>query len=1740
MKTTFTRLFTVLMLMMVSMGAQADVKVLFGDKGTEKFEGSGGSIKIEQADSKDDKAKVKVYLTFIPNSGYTFDEKSLQVYAVVSPDAAYTRAPEISGDPLKLTEEKTDISSAKRYSVDIDSKLALWVKSATFLNGRKDDDDSGQGYSGTYYIGSVGYNPDNTANNYYLCPTEGWCYYQATDDFTGTDNGKPFLTTYKCRDGKYDATKAVWVIEKASASNSDYYYIKQKKTGKYLVANGVIRTTSGGQDRMRVHLEEIANLNEAGNKVLFSISPYNTYLVISPKEIVDGDNYTSHSDHDNHKWLTVNAGNKNFLTGQSGKGNGPQGYSNTAGIIGIWTQGDSNAPFYLEDVPIPTPTFTVSADGTVKISCSEEGTVIHYTLDGSEPTKASTVYSSALSSADVLAASSVKAIAVRTIGSQKSVVATLPVITYNYHIVNLAKNIAVTSTEKHPVGYPLTSGYDNIPTAIRSSYLSDETIGFYTMDGDFNAANLDDEHSITATLESNANIYITYTAENLWKKFLPLTNASPYNIKDGNKCRYDDNGVLKTDATDSEYKAGAEERQYLWYFIGSDPYDVKIQNVNTSTHYINYASPNLSIGGAQSFILKETAYHTNLTKTAYEDITFRNASGEEVSLRVNTVVLPISYTLIDKQNKIIKSAIEYEGSFGLPSAWQSPLATYKYYKAATQDGDTYSCSEEDRIYSIDQLGGNTVIYVTYDVKDDIDLDGRNLLGVENKTGKTYRLQFAGGENFYQEDGSDGVMTAARKAVYPYSNGDASLYVYGNERWENQLASGASTRTRWLWYIEPAHDVLDPYHVKISSYQTQTSYKNPDTGKTTNFHSYLKTYKPEGHNAIVTGATNDNPAVTGGSESAAANNSDATEYMLLGTSLTSLKLVTVEPISDGTTNERRTVNSFEQYWKNNPTVQGKLSAKVTQVGRNVTLTADQKSQLPTGWHTYDAWANSAPWVHNNDGGGGKAHTTSKKFLEEEHVFQTISMGETFQFIETEIKPMLILLDQHGWEIVRLPLPSGPSDPKRKDVYADIHKYSSPMVARYHFWKTGTKIPGYHKYKVSDYATVSATDDTEYTADELGRANINDPLTPPNLPNYETQALVGGKERDWYVTYDVKSEYANTYAGAATKEETSAAPFLVKQGGKYAQINGTSIDKVDAPASIENVPESMQWYLRPNFDIDEEMGYIYAGETGAQEEAKSKDETEADYFDHTREDAVSTWSNGFDPYNVQIQSMSNTARYFTANTTGSAVTSSWTGTGTSGSISLQNMGKKQNNVKGLDQVDMNITNATFMVVDDGNGNMRLMPRFDNTKVMQNFTTLATQADAAAKDDEGTGNQTLYLTMVPKVVSSSSEINAMGGHYLLASNFTASESIGTREAPFKGIIEGQIGQSFNVSAPFIAYAEDAIIKNVIIESANSSSENADGHYGAIVATAKGNTRIYNCGVNGGSISGTNHVGGIVGHLVDNARVINCYSFANITGGTDVGGIVGYNGYVSNANDIRTMVMNCMFYGDITGGDKVSPVYGGLNIDNRQDKSSLNTFNYYAYDELKSKAITDYNCALAVEEKYLNRFEFYRLLLNSNKKLAAYYASTNDNTVSPNDMAKWVLETADRTIDNPKPYPVLKDQGYYPSIINYDTRDLDNYTEENRNQGLKTGTLAVTISGVGSNAPSGATITNGSLSLTRTDKDFNHFNFNYDKVQLPYYNDVGTGNYTGYRVVTSTKTSTLSLAAYFRRVPISMFPTA
>ena len=293
----------------------------------------------------------------------------------------------------------------------------------------------------------------------------------------------------------------------------------------------------------------------------------------------------------------------------------------------------------------------------------------------------------------------------------------------------------------------------------------------------------------------------------------------------------------------------------------------------------------------------------------------------------------------------------------------------------------------------------------------------------------------------------------------------------------------------------------------------------------------------------------------------------------------------------------------------------------------------------------------------------------------------------------------------------------------------------------------------------------------------------------------------------------------------------------------------------------------------------------------------------------------------------------------------------------------------------------------------------------------------------------------------ITSLSEIDDMNGQYQLTADVSGlSSSLGE----FKGALDGGLHKIIGSSAPLFASTDGAIIRNIIFEDVNISSGDGDGDAGAVTSKAGGDTRIYNCGIlptsverddkgnitgfYGSSVGGIGNVGGLVGTLSGTARVINCFSYANITGGANKGGIVGSNEETSTQASLTTMVMNCLFYGEISSGGNVSPIYGGTEINNVE--GGLNNYNYYRYRSSYStnKLINKYNRALAMEEKFITRFERYRLLLNSNKKLAAKYTSTATVTVEPNDMAKWVLETADRTIENPYPYPVLKAQGYYP----------------------------------------------------------------------------------------------------------------
>ena len=384
----------------------------------------------------------------------------------------------------------------------------------------------------------------------------------------------------------------------------------------------------------------------------------------------------------------------------------------------------------------------------------------------------------------------------------------------------------------------------------------------------------------------------------------------------------------------------------------------------------------------------------------------------------------------------------------------------------------------------------------------------------------------------------------------------------------------------------------------------------------------------------------------------------------------------------------------------------------------------------------------------------------------------------------------------------------------------------------------------------------------------------------------------------------------------------------------------------------------------------------------------------------------------------------------------------------------------------------------------------------------------------------------------ITALSQITDANGNYIIKNDISGgapgvSTFSGTLTAQAKA--DGTFPVISGLSAPLFTTATNATISNIILDQVSISQA---GITGSIACTANGTTSIYNCGILSGSVGSTGTsssdnsddcCGGLVGFLDGTARVINCYSYATITGGNRVGGIVGYNNYqtTSASDKLKTMVMNCMFYGDITGGQKKAPIYHGKKITNAGN-TAVGNYNYFNGEAsyVKNNQIDMYYCALMAETRFLQHFEFYRYFLNSNRELAAWWA-TGDRA-NKDLMAKWVLETADRTIANPKPYPILKAQRNYPSIINYDAKHAPRNASVGRNKGVQLGTLTVKIqkgSGGAQFNNTDATITTSQLKLIITDKDYDHFNYNYYKVQLPYYNDVGTGNYTNNRVVTGWK---------------------
>lgn len=910
----------------------------------------------------------------------------------------------------------------------------------------------------------------------------------------------------------------------------------------------------------------------------------------------------------------------------------------------------------------------------------------------------------------------------------------LPNKSYIYYIMRSDGTIAAMSQASHEPSAKL--GYNCIPSTIRSPFIKDVALTFY---GSYTGTDGGDKAKADAKVPKNAITYATdtdngnlqyivvrYDYNSSSPNYNYINGSTQFNVRLNGQYIYYDSGTIKskTDPTNDELASNS----YQWTLGGGDPYAMTIKPGSVSKYIridswpagdeegvgtdISWTEDMSSTPATSKFIIKASSgdedgksYEVmgatgeeydamdqsfnfgrpaDNTVKMYSDWTYLSGSDVLRFELIKNTAVNVTYHLVDKSDHellSVQTRQEPGSAPSFPPDYRSPLVETYTYWSSLSDAQSETGTKPTSV------AADANIYVTYTANDLVDMSGRTM----------YLMKYAMGDTFKQEDGADGISETAQKAVYPYCNGDGNFFVYGEEQYDIQQQGAASTRTRWAWYVESVNN--DPYHVKIFSRQQETY----PAGSGDNYNAYFRTYKPSDYDKVVT--TLSWTGISG---------DQGTEYMVLG-SAGQFRLVTSDAIYDGTTNVRRAVNSFEQYWKTWNTIRkvvlGDSKATASQSDPN-TVPATPATDVATaagknnrtyltdvmGWHSYEQWAYAIRWNDYNV----KGEKNKKGWESIEHWYQTVNMGEGyFNFVPTTIDPVLILLDQHGWEVMRKPLPNSPDDPDKYAKYDAIRPYDSPMVKEYHFWTKTSKRTGFHQYyNLSQRVTVD------------GEPFASTSLT--DLPPYEATNVHDAKGNllDQYVTYVVKDEYVKSLG----------QPFMIQQGSHFASATGASTIKGDnnVPATggmsqyiidhASNLTDSELWYLKPNANIDDEMGYAnYAHDW-------TNDYTKTDFSE-----------SGFDPYNIQISSVAHASSYFVTNASKAEIHdgSIW-GDGATNSLGAQ-QSVNATLEGGMDNRTLKMTNATFMAVLDEDGSMQLMPRFDQKKRLKDFSALVHTDDA-----------------------------------------------------------------------------------------------------------------------------------------------------------------------------------------------------------------------------------------------------------------------------------------------------------------------------------------------------------------------------------------------------------------------------
>lgn len=936
-----------------------------------------------------------------------------------------------------------------------------------------------------------------------------------------------------------------------------------------------------------------------------------------------------------------------------------------------------------------------------------------------------------------------------------------------------------------------------------------------------------EQATLTELPATSSDIYVSYTTSRLASKNIKLIYSEQFNVKLNDEYIYWDSSTGKIRSKASPNSSELKSNAYLWHLRGRDPYSMCIDNKGASDGHTEsitikvydtsgngtYTTESVSNGmfvrvgddgtwgndkeltfvadrdQASRFVAmmsnntgvyevlgatgNSDQYHIGRISTAGVETKIYSTDTENGGYAHGADELrfelfgetEITYTLIDRAGNELIEVKSKNPRLALPSNYVSPLVTEYYYYKTKEDANAYRTAGTvgTRIKEISEAPEGHV-WVVYDPV-------ANVFGTSNP----YMLKFHNGASYHMEDGVDNLTTSVAnpkakiKAVYPYCNGDGNLNIYGQEMNDEQMAGGANTRPRWVWYLES--DNSDPYHVKIHSKSTISF--NGATNTT-----YIQTYAV--HFDQDTEAPNKQRIVTGANFPGISGTA-ATEYMILG-STGRYKLLTTYAVAadldgDGNKsgtgeNERRNVTSFEQYWKtynmvrqyvlgeakaekdseeafNGPIIMPSdrwptLKTKLTALGVD-----DEANRVDDcSWHSYEAIANATRWNGYTDVLSGYE---KKKVERLQHWFQTFDMGDgTFDIETADIPSVLVLLDRHGWEIMRKPIPTGNSDAEATTKLAALRAYDSPMVKEYTFYSNATKASGCHKYTLrmqngAERDTISVNG-KRYKSYSLA-----------TLPPYKA-------DQDLFVTYTVKEEYDKSYTytldydeieegGKITgytinTEKGTPSAFIVLQDHQYAgDTNTGSITATTAPSPLSSAiisgtfDDVNLWYVQPNLSIDDEMGIPWSGTVGNSNEPYEIKESKVKYKDKT----------GFDPYNLQLVNKS-TGKFFTTHMTdselsGGAYNGVYSGDGGSLDVTLadKSVGFVASS-ESYDHTHLKITNQTFMAVQDVNGNMQIMPRFDHNTRINAFATLTTPDETQTTkhnvDEASPGSQTTFM--------------------------------------------------------------------------------------------------------------------------------------------------------------------------------------------------------------------------------------------------------------------------------------------------------------------------------------------------------------------------------------------------------------